>query len=230
MFSRTFVVRVPQVEDHYSKEQNVSETGPISLLRKGKKTPTLLSPLERANLHHWAQWLGLLERAKLNHWTQWLGLLKRGNINRWTQWLGLLERVIFNHWTQWLNPLERANFNHWIQWLGPLERANLHHWTQWLGPLERANHNHWTHGCAVLVREGSEVTWRDSRVLVSCRLVGPWTQVNSVRVFCPISRTEWLDGQDSWCGRGHKASRLTCPSTQPWSALMKIALLCSSPK
>jgi hypothetical protein len=34
------------------KKHNVSETGSVSVLRRGK-TPTLLGPLERANLNHW---------------------------------------------------------------------------------------------------------------------------------------------------------------------------------
>jgi hypothetical protein len=34
------------------KKHNVSETGSVSVLRWGK-TPTLLGPLERANLNHW---------------------------------------------------------------------------------------------------------------------------------------------------------------------------------
>jgi hypothetical protein len=37
----------------YSKEHSVSETGSVSVLRGGG-TPTLLGPLERANLSHWA--------------------------------------------------------------------------------------------------------------------------------------------------------------------------------
>jgi hypothetical protein len=35
------------------KKHNVSETGSVSVLRWGK-TPTLLGPLERANLNHWS--------------------------------------------------------------------------------------------------------------------------------------------------------------------------------
>jgi hypothetical protein len=34
------------------KKHNVSETGSVSVLRLGK-APTLLGPLERANLNHW---------------------------------------------------------------------------------------------------------------------------------------------------------------------------------
>jgi hypothetical protein len=36
-----------------TREHNVSETGSVSVLRKGE-TPTLLGPLERANLNHWS--------------------------------------------------------------------------------------------------------------------------------------------------------------------------------
>jgi hypothetical protein len=36
------------------KKHNVSETGSVSVLRWGK-TPTLLGPIERANLNHWIQ-------------------------------------------------------------------------------------------------------------------------------------------------------------------------------
>jgi hypothetical protein len=36
-----------------TREHNISETGSISLLRLSGETPTLLGPLERANLHHW---------------------------------------------------------------------------------------------------------------------------------------------------------------------------------
>jgi hypothetical protein len=37
------------------KKNNVSETGSVSVFRWGK-TPTLLGPLERANLNHWTNW------------------------------------------------------------------------------------------------------------------------------------------------------------------------------
>jgi hypothetical protein len=35
-----------------TRKRNVSETGSISMLRRGGKTPTQLAPLERANLFH----------------------------------------------------------------------------------------------------------------------------------------------------------------------------------
>jgi hypothetical protein len=34
-------------------KENVSVTGSASILRGGRKTPTLLGPLERTNLNHW---------------------------------------------------------------------------------------------------------------------------------------------------------------------------------
>jgi hypothetical protein len=36
-----------------SRKHNVLETGSISILRWGGKTPILLSPIERVNLNHW---------------------------------------------------------------------------------------------------------------------------------------------------------------------------------
>jgi hypothetical protein len=41
-----------------STEHNVSETVSVSVLRWGRKTPTLLGPLERANLNHWTYTAG----------------------------------------------------------------------------------------------------------------------------------------------------------------------------
>jgi hypothetical protein len=37
-----------------TRKHNVSETGSVSILKWGGKTPTQLGPLERANLNHWA--------------------------------------------------------------------------------------------------------------------------------------------------------------------------------
>jgi hypothetical protein len=37
-----------------TRKHNVSETGPVSVLMGVKETPTLLGPLERANLNHWS--------------------------------------------------------------------------------------------------------------------------------------------------------------------------------
>jgi hypothetical protein len=37
------------------REHNVSETGSVSVLRSGGKTPTLLGPLERDKLNQWVQ-------------------------------------------------------------------------------------------------------------------------------------------------------------------------------
>jgi hypothetical protein len=36
-----------------TRRHNVSETPSVSVLRRGEETPTLLGPLERANLNHW---------------------------------------------------------------------------------------------------------------------------------------------------------------------------------
>jgi hypothetical protein len=36
-----------------NRKHDVSETGPVSVLGEGEKTPTQLGPLERANLNHW---------------------------------------------------------------------------------------------------------------------------------------------------------------------------------
>jgi hypothetical protein len=36
-----------------TREHNVSETGSVSVLRRGGKTHTHLRPLERANFNHW---------------------------------------------------------------------------------------------------------------------------------------------------------------------------------
>jgi hypothetical protein len=41
-----------KVEYHCSRQQNVSETQSVLVLRLGGETPTLLCPLERANLNH----------------------------------------------------------------------------------------------------------------------------------------------------------------------------------
>jgi hypothetical protein len=38
-----------------TRRHNVSETGYVSVLRLGRKTPTLLGPLKRANLKHWTR-------------------------------------------------------------------------------------------------------------------------------------------------------------------------------
>jgi hypothetical protein len=42
-----------------TRKHNVSETGSVSILRRGRETPTLLDPLERFNLSHW---MGILSR------------------------------------------------------------------------------------------------------------------------------------------------------------------------
>jgi hypothetical protein len=61
----------------YSKtrKHDVSETGHVSLFTWEGQTPTLLGPLERANLNYWTQWTGdevgghpfLI--SNFNHWT-----------------------------------------------------------------------------------------------------------------------------------------------------------------
>jgi hypothetical protein len=42
-----------------TRKHNVSETGSVSILRWEEKTPTQLGPLERPNLNHWTQWVGV---------------------------------------------------------------------------------------------------------------------------------------------------------------------------
>jgi hypothetical protein len=39
-----------------TRKQDVSETGSVSVLRWGRKTPTQLSPLERTNLNHFLEY------------------------------------------------------------------------------------------------------------------------------------------------------------------------------
>jgi hypothetical protein len=36
-----------------TREHNISENGPVSVLRRGRRHRTLLGPLERATLNHW---------------------------------------------------------------------------------------------------------------------------------------------------------------------------------
>jgi hypothetical protein len=36
-----------------NREHEVSDTGTVSVLKRGGKTPTQLVPLEKANLNHW---------------------------------------------------------------------------------------------------------------------------------------------------------------------------------
>jgi hypothetical protein len=54
-----------------TRKHNVSGIGSVSVFRWGAKAPTLLGPLERANVNHWGKapiLLGPLERANANHW------------------------------------------------------------------------------------------------------------------------------------------------------------------
>jgi hypothetical protein len=88
--------------------------GPFPSSGEGRKTPTLLGPLERVNLNHWTSegrgtptLLGPLERVDLSHWTSeekgtptLLGSLERAALSHWTSegrgtptLLGSLERV-----------------------------------------------------------------------------------------------------------------------------------------
>jgi hypothetical protein len=45
---------IVQILKNYKIKHYVLETGSVSILRWGE-TPTLLGPLERANLNHWTQ-------------------------------------------------------------------------------------------------------------------------------------------------------------------------------
>jgi hypothetical protein len=42
-----------------TREHNVSETGCASVQRRGRETPTHVSPLERANVNHWTIHVGI---------------------------------------------------------------------------------------------------------------------------------------------------------------------------
>jgi hypothetical protein len=41
-----------------TRKHDVSETGSVSVLRCGRKTPTQMGPLDRANFNHWTFWGG----------------------------------------------------------------------------------------------------------------------------------------------------------------------------
>jgi hypothetical protein len=53
----------------YSEEHNISETGYFRLQVKGWETPTLLGPLERADLNHWATYVSTSTAIYLNKLT-----------------------------------------------------------------------------------------------------------------------------------------------------------------
>jgi hypothetical protein len=44
---------VHRLEFLITRRHNVSKSGSVSVSGEGKETPTLLGPLERANLNHW---------------------------------------------------------------------------------------------------------------------------------------------------------------------------------
>jgi hypothetical protein len=60
-------LRVPSSGILETRKHDISETGSVSVLRCGGKTPTHLGPFERANLNHWITPVGFThERLSRN--------------------------------------------------------------------------------------------------------------------------------------------------------------------